>query len=54
MPGKSKGSGAKDHGANIKRPAVYEALRRDGMDKSKAAAISNGMASGSRRSGKKK
>lgn len=43
-----------DHGNSIKRPAVYEALRREGMDKSKAAAISNSMASGGKRSGGKK
>ena len=34
---------AKNHGPSIKRPAVYEALRKEGMDKSKAAAISNSM-----------
>lgn len=51
MPGKKSG-GAKDHGSSIKRPAVYEAMRREGMDKSKAAAISNSMAAkGGKRSG---
>lgn len=31
-----------DHGPSIKNPRVYEALRRKGYSKSKAAAISNG------------
>jgi len=31
----------KDPGPSIKRPAQYEALRDEGMSKSKAAAISN-------------
>lgn len=39
MPGK------KGHGPSIKKPKVYEALRGKGMSKSKAAAISNSMAS---------
>lgn len=43
MPGKKSG-GAKDHGPSILRPNVYEALRKEGMDKGKAAAISNAMA----------
>ena len=34
MPGKK-------HGSSIKAPKVYEALRREGMSKSRAAAISN-------------
>lgn len=34
----------KSPGPSIKRPSVYEALRRKGMSKSKAAAISNSMA----------
>jgi hypothetical protein len=29
------------HGPSIKRPLVYEALRRKGMSKTKAARISN-------------
>lgn len=29
------------HGPSIKKPKVYEALKRQGMSKSKAAAISN-------------
>lgn len=33
-----------DHGPSIKRPRVYEALRRRGYDKSRAAAISNAQA----------
>jgi hypothetical protein len=33
-----------NHGPSIKRPKVYEALKRKGYSKSKAAAISNGMA----------
>lgn len=36
-----KSRSVKDHGPSIKNPDVYEALRRDGMSKSKAAAISN-------------
>lgn len=36
MPGKKY--------ASIKRPRVYEALKRKGMSKSRAAAISNAMA----------
>jgi hypothetical protein len=36
MPGKKY--------ASIKRPQVYEALKRKGMSKSRAAAISNSMA----------
>lgn len=39
MPAKKRG--AHDHGPSIKHPNIYEALRREGMDKSKAAAISN-------------
>lgn len=30
-----------DHGKSIKRPRTYEALRRKGMSKTKAAKISN-------------
>ena len=37
MPGKK-------HGPSIKRPAQYEALKRQGMSKSMAAAISNAAA----------
>lgn len=33
--------GGKDPGPSIKRPAQYEALKDEGMSKSKAAAISN-------------
>ena len=29
------------HGKSIKNPATYEALKREGMSKGKAAAISN-------------
>lgn len=32
------------HGNSIKAPRVYEALRRKGMSKTKAARISNGLA----------
>lgn len=42
----------KSHGPSIKKPNVYEALRKQGMSKSKAAAISNSMAP--KRSSKKK
>lgn len=38
MPGKK-------HGPSIKKPKVYEALKRKGMSKTKAAKISNAMAS---------
>jgi hypothetical protein len=34
MPGK-------DHGPSIKKPKQYEGLRKKGMSKSRAAAISN-------------
>jgi hypothetical protein len=40
MPGK-------DHGPEIKKPDMYEALRDDGMSKEKAARISNAKAEGS-------
>jgi hypothetical protein len=43
MPGKKY--------ASIKRPRIYEALKRKGYSKSKAAAISNSMAGGGRRRG---
>lgn len=36
------GGGRTGHGPSIKNGAVYEALVRKGMSKSKAAAISNG------------
>ena len=40
MPG--KGTSRKfPHGKSIKNPAQYEALKKQGMDKSTAAAISN-------------
>jgi hypothetical protein len=29
------------HGSSVKNPKAYEALRKDGMPKSRAAAISN-------------
>ncbi len=34
---------------SLKRPAIYEALRKQGMPKSRAAAISNSMAKKSSR-----
>lgn len=43
MPGKKYSS--------IKRPKVYEALRRKGMSKASAAAISNAKRKGRRRGG---
>lgn len=47
MPGKKYKS--------IKLPRVYRALKRSGMSKKKAAAISNAMANGTlKRRGKKK
>lgn len=39
---------------SIKRPKVYEALRRKGYSKAKAAAISNSMSKGGRKRKKKK
>ena len=41
MPTKKDGSSDGDHGPSIKDPEMYDALREDGMSKSKAAAISN-------------
>jgi hypothetical protein len=41
--------GGKKPGPSIKRPAVYEALKRRGYSKAKAAAISNSMASKGKR-----
>lgn len=35
-------AGSRKHGPSIKNPATYTALRKAGMPKSKAAAISNG------------
>jgi hypothetical protein len=46
MPGKKY--------ASIRRPKVYEALRREGMSKSKAARIANAGAKGGKKKGKKK
>lgn len=40
--------GGKRPGPSVKRPKVYEALRREGMSKSRAAAISNAQAQKSR------
>lgn len=40
------------HGPSIKRPKVYEALRRKGYGKTKAAKISNSLSS--RKGGKRK
>lgn len=46
MPGKKYRS--------IKNPRVYEALKRKGYSKSKAAAISNALAKRGKKGGKKK
>jgi hypothetical protein len=46
MPGKKY--------ASIKRPRVYEALKRKGYSKAKAARIANAGARGGRRTGGKK
>lgn len=46
MPGRN-------HGPSIKRPRVYEALRRKGYSKTKSARISNAMARG-RRGGRRR
>ena len=40
MPGKGT-SKAYPHGKSVKNPATYEALKREGMSKGQAAAISN-------------
>lgn len=54
MPGKGT-SKRFPHGKSIKNPKVYDALRRQGMSKSQAAAISNAGAKGGRKGkGKKK
>ena len=42
-------AGKKGHGPSIKKPRVYEALRKQGYSKSKSAAISNSMAGKSRK-----
>ena len=47
------------HGKSVKNPATYEALKREGLPKSSAAAISNwalnrGMKKGVHKSGGKK
>jgi hypothetical protein len=39
---------------SIKNPATYEALRREGMSKSKAARISNGVLKKGVRKGRRK
>jgi hypothetical protein len=44
---------AKDHGSSVKNDKQYEGLRKKGMSKSRAAAISNSEGSSSR-GGKKK
>jgi hypothetical protein len=38
--------GGKDPGPSIKKPDSYEALKKEGFSKSKAAAISNAQAQG--------
>jgi len=43
----------KSHGPSIKKPRVYEALRKQGYSKAKSAAISNAMVGKSKRSKKK-
>jgi hypothetical protein len=40
----TRGSGRYPHGKSVKNPATYEALKAQGMSKSKAAAISNAAA----------
>lgn len=54
--GRKKGKSKRyPHGKSIKNGRVYEALRRKGMSKSKAAAISNAQKQkGRRRKGKRK
>jgi hypothetical protein len=45
--------GGKSPGPSVKQPAMYEALRRQGMPKSKAAAISNAAAAKKKRGQRK-
>jgi hypothetical protein len=47
MPGKKPGP-------SIKRPKVYEALKAKGMSKTRAAKISNAMASNAKGKGRRK
>ena len=42
----------KSHGPSVKRPRQYEAMRDEGMSKSKAARISNAGKPASKRGGK--
>jgi len=39
--GGRRGGGGKSHGPSIKNPRTYEALKREGMSKERAARISN-------------
>lgn len=43
---------AGNHGPSIKNPRVYEALKRKGYSKTKAAKISNAQVRGRKRKGK--
>lgn len=43
-----------NHGPSIKKPNTYEALKKKGMSKTKAAKISNAQAAGTIDHGKKK
>ena len=54
MPGKGT-SKRFPHGPSIKKPSTYDALRRKGMSKEKAARISNAQAAGTiNRGGRKR
>lgn len=44
--------GSRGHGPSVKNPETYNALMRSGMDKSKAAAISNAAFNKTGRKGK--
>lgn len=44
--------GGKDPGPSVKKPATYEALKKQGMSKGKAARISNASAQGPERRSK--
>lgn len=46
--------GGKTPGPSVKRPKIYEALRKEGKTKASAAAISNAIAKKQTRKGKKK
>lgn len=52
MPYTGTPPGGGDHGPSIKNPATYEAMVREGMSKSQAAAMSNGALNKGHRKGR--